>query len=258
MKKFFLLLVFFLCSPFALLFAQTTAMDWTKNDCNSNTPHHLYAELDSGFVIVQEYVMMNCTPCITGGNGLKNLVAPFNTSHPGKVRIYQTVYENTTTCNTMNTWAANNNFTASTLFRQGSAEVNYYGGMGMPTIVVMGGADHSVFYVHQGYSPSQDNAIMAAINSAIAASTVSAIDIVEATSYLSILPNPAYTTVSIYCTKPLSEAGLFDLSGKLITYQSNIAGNKVDFSVQDLPNGIYMIKATDKDGQTNFQKLVKQ
>lgn len=237
--------------------AQTTAMDWTKTDCNSGTEHHLFSDLDNGFVIVQEYVMMNCMPCITGGNGLKALVAPYNSTHPGKIKLYQTSFNNTTDCTTMNNWASTNGFTGSSLFTMGSSEVNYYGGMGMPTIVIMGGASHRVFYIKQGYSPSDNATITAAINDAIAESVLGTTAVRQA-NQVQISPNPAVKNLLIQSDRPLLQSEIVSLSGQVIssemlnnttTYQQNIA---------TLPTGMYFIRLHSADGTVSLQKFVKQ
>lgn len=138
--------------------AQTTAVDWSKSDCIGSSSVNLYATLDAGNVIVQEYVMMNCSPCVTAANGLKSVVNSFAASYPGKVKIFQTSYNNSTSCTDMIDWASAGNISNTTLFISGASEISYYGGMGMPTIVVLGGGtQHKVFYKKQGYS-ANDNA----------------------------------------------------------------------------------------------------
>ena len=61
MKNIFLscLLIFLIKS---LSIAQITATDYTLNDCAGN-PHHLFAELDEGKVMVISFVMP-CLSCI--------------------------------------------------------------------------------------------------------------------------------------------------------------------------------------------------
>ncbi len=49
----------------ASVYSQATAMDVEQNDCDG-AYHHLFAELDAGNVIILDYVMLNCAPCILG------------------------------------------------------------------------------------------------------------------------------------------------------------------------------------------------
>ena len=254
LRKIFLLgAVLFTCQ----VQAQTTAMDWTKTDCNSGTEHHLFDDLDNGFVIVQEYVMMNCTPCITGGNGLKTLVAPYNTTHPGKIKLYQTSYNNTTSCTTMNNWASTNNFTGSSVFTMGSTEVNYYGGMGMPTIVIMGGASHRVFYTKQGYSPSDNANITAAINDAIAESALGT-KAVQQVNQVQISPNPAVKNLLIQSEKPLVQSEIVSLSGQIISSETLYNLTTYQQNIETLPTGMYFVRLRAADGTVSLQKFVKQ
>lgn len=256
MKNLFLTLLLSLVA--ANVSAQTTATDWTKTDCNTGASHHLFAELEEGYVIVQEYVMMNCNPCVTGGNGLKSLVAAFEATHPGKVRIYQTSFNNTTTCATMNNWASTNNFSASTIFTNGATEVSYYGGMGMPTIVVMGGgAEHRVFYVEQGYSPSHNAAITQAIQDAIDASNVIGIGNAPEKIALSINPNPTNEFLNIETAQTAENILVLSSNGQTMLQQQPNAA-KVSMDISHLPTGLYFVQVSGKDGSSAVGRFVKE
>lgn len=141
---------------------------WVKQDCLSGRTYDLYALLDSGYVVVHEYVMMDCRPCITAGKGLEKVVNSLRELNPGRIRYFQTVYEDKTDCNTLKQWAKNNKFTADALFIQGAAEVAFYGGMGMPTILVLGGGKrHKGYYKRLGYSPRENGVIIKAVRRAL-------------------------------------------------------------------------------------------
>src|SRR6266850_1944869 len=79
-------------------FAQTTAMDWTKNDC-SGTNHNLFSELDSSNVIICEYVM-TCGTCISAANYLEAIYQDYAASNPGKVKFYAIDWNASFTCST--------------------------------------------------------------------------------------------------------------------------------------------------------------
>ncbi|MBL7984152.1 MAG: hypothetical protein JNM91_04100, partial [Flavobacteriales bacterium] len=49
--------------------AQTTALDFTANDCDGMS-HNLFTELEAGDVVIIELVMMGCQPCVTSANSL--------------------------------------------------------------------------------------------------------------------------------------------------------------------------------------------
>ncbi|MFT4060872.1 MAG: hypothetical protein QM642_00790 [Edaphocola sp.] len=144
------------------------AMRWAKDDIRSGRKIELYNVLDSGLVVVHEYVMMSCRPCITAGKGLEKIVSSMRKLHPGRIRYYQTVYDDVTDAATMKQWVRENGFTPDAVFVKGAGEVQYYGGMGMPTIVVLGGGQrHKGYYKRQGYSPRENGVIIKAIRRAL-------------------------------------------------------------------------------------------
>ena len=144
---------------------------WTKTNILTGKPVDLFATLDSGFVIVQEYVMMDCRPCITAGKGLETIVTSLQKLYPGRIRLYQTVYEDETNASTMKKWVKENGFTSEAAFTGGAREVAFYGGMGMPTILVLGGGmRHKGYYKRLGYSPRENGVIIKAIRRALSLS----------------------------------------------------------------------------------------
>lgn len=144
---------------------------WVKKDCKTGREYDLYNQLDSGFVIVHEYVMMSCRPCITAGKGLEKVVNSLRKLHPGRIKYFQTVYDNTTDKKTMLDWVKENAFTPDAVFLQGAEEVAFYGGMGMPTILVLGGGSrHKGYYKRLGYSPRDNGVIIKAVRRALSLS----------------------------------------------------------------------------------------
>lgn len=144
---------------------------WEKKDILSGEEINLYSKLDSGFVIVHEYVMMDCRPCITAGKGLQTIVTSMRKLYPGRVKYYQTVYEDATDAKTMKKWVTDNAFTPDAIFIKGAKEVDFYGGMGMPTILVLGGGmRHKGYYKRLGYSPRDNGVIIKAIRRALSLS----------------------------------------------------------------------------------------
>ena len=142
--------------------------NWEKTDCLSGMPVQLYNLLDSGYVIIHEYVMVNCRPCITAGKGLSNIVHSMKKMYPGRIKFFQTVYEDETDCDTLQAWMHSHNFSPDALFIQGAEEVAFYGGMGMPTIVVLGGGmRHKGYYKKQGFAPRDNGYIIKAVKRAV-------------------------------------------------------------------------------------------
>ena len=81
MKKYILksLLVLFVAN---ISFAQTTATDFTTNDCNGIS-HNLFNELDNGNVVVIAWVMP-CLPCASYSLPAYSAVQSFSFSHKSK------------------------------------------------------------------------------------------------------------------------------------------------------------------------------
>lgn len=146
--------------------AQSTALDFTLDDC-TGTSHHLFDELDGGKIIILEFAMVACSPCIDAGNVLQQVLADNELSQPGVVKWYALGYLDTYTCATMEEWDTDNGFTPSATFSNAPDQVDYYGGIGMPTIVVLAGNDHQVLLVQHGYIPSTQSHVEGAIAAAL-------------------------------------------------------------------------------------------
>ena len=137
---------------------------WTIKDILKGREYDLYGQMDSGFVIIHEYVMMSCRPCITAGKGLEKIVSSMRKLHPGRIKYFQTVFEDETDAATMKKWVKDNGFTPDAVFIKGAKEVAFYGGMGMPTILVLGGGKrHKGYYKRLGYSPRDNGVIIKAV-----------------------------------------------------------------------------------------------
>lgn len=144
------------------------ALRWSKDDCLSGNELDLYKILDSGYVVIHEYVMMRCRPCITAGKGLENIVTSMRKLHPGRIKYFQTVFEDETICDTLLNWVSEHGFSPDAVFTKGASEVAHYGGMGMPTILVLGGGyRHKGYYKKLGYSPRDNGLIIKSIRRAL-------------------------------------------------------------------------------------------
>ena len=161
MKK--LALLFVITSLFTSQFiaAQTTAMDFNRMDCNGNH-HHLFAELDSNHVAILEFFMNNCNSCIVAGNKIKNMKTPLDAEFPNQIHSYSFAYTNSYSCATVADWVSNNGF-ATVPMDSGATQVAYYGGFGMPTVVVVGGTNDDVLFSTVGLSTSDTTAMASAI-----------------------------------------------------------------------------------------------
>ncbi len=141
MKKYILFVFVFSFSNF--LFAQN-ATDFTTDDCNGVT-HNLFDSLDAGNIIVIVWVMP-CGPCATYASYAYSAVQDFAISHPERVDFYLVDDYANTTCGNLVNWGNSNNMPLNTTFSSSVINMNDYGSIGMPKVVVLGGSNHTVYY----------------------------------------------------------------------------------------------------------------
>ncbi len=216
----------------SLTMGQTTGLDWTKTDCGG-TNHHLFAELDNGKVTLIEYFEVGCSSCIFAGNYLDAIYSDYLASNPNRVNFYAMPYNAAPTCTDAQSWKNNNGFSCTT-FTDGSADISYYGGMGMPTIVVLGGLTHHVYYKKLGFVAGDDPTIRSAIDVALANSGVP--ENTASMNAISAYPNPSASTVTINYS--LRAAGNVDM----VIY--NILGEKmksIDLGRQQAGENKYLL-----------------
>ena len=163
MKK-VLLIIGVIVSSISITNAQvSTAQDFTMSDCNPGNTHSLFADyLDNEEVVIMEF-FMNCGSCIAAGQKISPMMTSLNTQYPGQVNFWALAFTNSYTCTTCNNWVNNNSINAVP-FDSGAAQVAYYGGFAMPTVVVVAGSQHQVIYNSNFDGPAGDTA---AIHAAI-------------------------------------------------------------------------------------------
>jgi hypothetical protein len=230
------------------LHAQTTALDFTAADC-AGTEHHLFAELDSGYCVVIDLVMMNCPGCGPATLALHNDVLP-NVSDPSRVKFYSIGYTNSITCAQILDWR-NALPLDHTVFAGMSSLTAYYGGMGMPTVVVLGGGTtHGVYYNHMGYNANQASPVIDAINAALA----DAVGIGESLAQPVVLgPNPA--THTLHMEGGYTAVRVFDMQGRMVL-QAPVHGETMD--VSGLVPGTYQMELSKPDGSRALGRFVKE
>jgi hypothetical protein len=242
-------------------FAQaTTAMDFNRADCNG-TMHHLFTnDLDSGNVVILEFFMGGgCAACISAGHTLESMKTGLLAAHPGKIRAYTSGFSNSMSCATISTWVSSNGFT-STPIDSGATPVAYYGGFGMPTIVILAGTTHKVIYTDIGFSSSDTVAMKSKINSFFAG-TLAVTNLPASQNSINIFPNPANDKLNInMLVKEQGELNIqiVDLTGKLLLTVANEKVKEGDFTktvnISSLSNGLYVVKVTI-NGNTSSSKL---
>lgn len=239
------ILFFLIIGPQFSLNAQVeTCINWIKEDCKTGIITELYDVLEDDVVVVQEYIMENCEPCITVGVVIKDILAEYEAAYPGKVVGYQTAHDDFLACEDVISWADSNGFTSTTLFDNGAAEIEYYGIMGMPTLLVLGGDDHKIFYFHLGLISSQitQKELKWAIDSALMENGVELISAINNhdLNLITISPNPASEKLFISRNSGIVvDATIYSASGNLILYKNNIID---EIDIHHLPAGTYFLK----------------
>lgn len=239
MSKKIIVFVFIFILRSSVTNAQTTAMDFNHPDCVGN-PHHLFADLDAGKVAVMEF-FMTCPGCVLAGTYLETLHPLFAASNPGVVDFYAIAYSNTMACSTILNWIGTNSFSAIPI-DSGADMLTYYGGLGMPTIVIASGSDHQIIYQKKGFTNNDTADIRGAITYATwHATAVSPIK--NKTDEIKIWPNPVSNFLNIEVPESFASVYFFeikDISGKRIkTYGKSNTSMKIDIS--DLADGEYLL-----------------
>lgn len=239
--------------------AQTYATNWTATDCNS-VSHTLFNTLDSGKIIVFVWVMP-CASCKNGAKAAYNAVQSFATTNPGKVRMYMADDLGDASCSSLQSWVTSNSIGSlsnMTIFSNAGNVIdeNDFGGTGMPHVIVMGGTDHKIYYNTKNSATNDQPGITAAVNSALSALSVSGAPVA---ANFSVSPNPATDVVTIDGLNGISKIEVVSVSGKTVRTEKIGSGKtSVQFSLSGLAAGLYLVKATDLEGNTSIQKLVKQ
>lgn len=248
----------------ALMFVITiskaqTAMQFSGVDCNNN-PVDLFADLDAGKAVILHFYMPSCGSCPPPAQKILAMANKINAMHPGMVKGYAFPFQNSTTCTYSSSWVSSNSL--STLYApmdSGATQVAYYGGFGMPTVVLLGGTDHRVMFSTQSFSTSDTTIMRDSILNLLNGST--GIDGLTNTVFsFSVFPNPANDNVSI--NLDLKETSnllidVTDIAGKQVAIiseekQSGIVTKQ--FSTSVLPNGSYFVRV-QVNGKTTTQKL---
>lgn len=239
--------------------AQTNAMNFNRNDCNG-VPRHLFADLNAGNAVIIEFFMTSCAPCPAAGQNLEAMKANLLTQYPGKVKSYAIAFNNTYSQSTVNNWVTSNGFTAIPM-DSGATQVAYYGGMGMPTIVIAAGASHNLLgspYI--GFNTS-DTTAMANDIRAFFNSQVGIKENKNSNLSLEMFPNPSNQEVSMkFDLKENSDVviDVIDIMGRKVTSlcsEKLSTGNvSKTFNVSNISDGNYFIRIS-ANGIITQQKL---
>ena len=254
MKRLFTLLP--VLSLISAIQAQDFAEDWTQTDC-VGTEHTLFTELDAGNAIIMEFVMpTGCVPCITAAENIGPLVDDYNLEFDNRVKYYTFGYNDAYNCTILDGWATDYSLNPSAKFSAGTDILAYYGSMGMPTIVIVGGEDHAVHYEKMGFTIGNMDDIEEAIIAALGIEDTTTTEIVNlGLNSINVYPNPASENITISFENSFSveNISLTDLKGDRVVALDNPVMNNfgnittASFSITTIPNGIYFIQFMSGD-----------
>ena len=235
-----------------------TASNFNCNDCASNN-HDLFTELNAGKVVVIVWVMP-CSACISGALAAYTEVQNF----PTQAVFYLSDDVANTSCTTLSSWATTNGMsTADAKFSNSAVSMTPYGVAGMPKVVVLAGANHTVYYNQNG-SAITSSGINSAITAAIAANANGVKE--NKNNFLisaNVYPNPTNTSadIKLNTTKESKvKIEVFNLLGEKVldVFNGNliIGENTIKINTSELTNGNYFINLTDGESAMKLKLVV--
>ncbi len=232
--------------------AQTVAEDWSQTDCDG-VDHELYATLDTGTVVVMEIVMLDgCMPCINAAHWMEPVIDNYNALYPGRVQWYTFGYDDSYPCTELAAWKSENEIGCTAQFVAGADIAAYYGGMGMPTIVVAGRASHTVYFNQFGFVPADTVEFSDAIAYALGIAEPE-VSIQEAQpDVLTMYPNPS--TGNLIIDGDFSSDAQITVSGMNGQLFLDLPVNDKQIDVSPLPSGTYII--TCADGKSLYRNIL--
>lgn len=258
MKKTILLFTLIL-----ILFASSSRAQFpiqiSGNDCDG-VPHDLFAELDAGKASVLFYFMDNCGACPPPALAIQVMMNNIMDVYPGMMTGYAMSYLNSTSCADISDWVANYGHLFAP-YDSGEYQVAYYGGFGMPTVVLVGGsgANKRVMFSTQSFT-SSDTTIMRDSVLALFNSTIGIADLPSSVSTFDVYPNPASENISISINLRENshlKIDIADISGRqlAVIIDKKLQGivNR-QFNVAELPDGNYLVRL-QANGKTTSRKI---
>lgn len=259
MKKYFLSVTL---AMLALLSAnaQQTAMQFSGVDCNNNAVD-LYADLNAGKAVVLFYYMPNCGSCPPPAQKIQTMANNIMNTYPGMVKAYAFPFQNSTTCSYSASWVTNNNLSLYAPMDSGAAQVAYYGGFGMPTVVLVGGTDHRVLFSTLSFSTSDTTIMRDSILNLLNPSGVN--ELGNVITGVKLFPSPAAQEMTVSMTVKQNtdlKLEVVDILGKVVATIYNeqaVAGTiRVTVPTGTYSNGVYFIRMRSGDKTANHKFTV--
>lgn len=236
-----------------------TAYQFSGPDCDGNM-HDLYADLDAGKAVFLHFYMPSCSACPPPAQEIQAMASVINASHPGMVVGYAFPFQNSTNCAYSSSWVSSNGLSALYApMDSGAYQVAYYGGFGMPTVVLLGGTDHRVMFSTLSYSSSDTTIMRDSILALLNATGVN--ELPEAVASFTAFPNPASNNISVSVNLKRAthlSLELTDVAGKQVAAvaSENSSGHLFtkNIDVAALPDGNYLLRLS-ADGKNVTRKI---
>jgi hypothetical protein len=247
------LLLFFLVVITAGCFSQT-ATNFTVKDCAGNM-HDLFSELDSGKVVVLNWVMP-CGACLPASLTTFNVVESYKETNPNTVRYYLCDDLANTSCTSLSSWAKGNHITPEVAFSNSAINMLDYGTQAMPKVAVLGGGNHHIFMVFDAVLEAVD--LQASIDAAL--TTAGIPENAKGNTWAWISPNPAndVAVLTISTEKTIHvKAELYNILGHYIEtlYDgTHLQGeSKTSINLSQYIAGVYFIRF----GTSEYTRTIK-
>lgn len=256
MNKILLLLAVVLMT-YSATKAQTTAMQINGMDCNG-VPHDLLAELDAGKAVLLHFFMPNCTACPPPALAIQAMANNIMTTYPGRITGYALPFQNSTTCEYTSSWVTSSGLPLYAPYDSGAIQVAYYGGFGMPTVVLLGGKDHQILFSTLSFSMSDTTILREKILDLF--NTTGVEELPTGISSFKVLPNPASDILSVQLdiNQPSAmKLEITDITGKQVApiYTGEVIGvTALQYDISAIPSGNYFVKV-QLQGKTLSRKL---
>lgn len=235
--------------------AQSTAMDFEGVDCNGNYVH-LFSDLEAGKAVVLFYYMPNCGSCPPPAQAIQQMAQNINATHPDLVKGYAYPFQNSTTCSYSASWVLNNNLEFYAPMDSGATQVAYYGGFGMPTVVLLGGDNHDVLWVTQDFNNADTTTMRNLVLSTFTASAAE-----NKLPEITVYPNPSADVLHIgfeHTGNQTVSVRISDLSGKTVIDSGQLTSapgwNTHEIDVTVLRNGNYLLHMSS-DGRETVKSI---
>ena len=236
-----------------------TAMQISGVDCYGE-PVDKFADLDAGKAIILHFYMPDCGACPPPADKMQEMATNIMVDYPDMVKGYAFPFQDITTCDYSISWVEDNHLPFFAPMDSGEYPVAYYGGFGMPTVVLLGGADHRVMFTTLSFITSDTTEMRDSILNMLGAPT-DILNNVSSISNFNVYPNPANEILQINVDISMNsdiKINILDITGKLIleiAEEKNVAGNIIkQVNVSSISEGIYLVKLT-ANGNSSMKML---